>query len=125
MILHANESALSGGTAQGVEKAGLEGLPRDATTRRLVPKPGSIRAQVLEELRAGRSLTAMQAWRRLGAARLASDVHVLRRMGWPIVGAETLVACRSGRPSRVTTYRMDDRDRSADSQTPPVARHEG
>lgn len=101
-----NENALAGGTAQGAEKAGLEGLPRDATTHRLMPRPGTVRALVLEEFRAGRSLTSMQAWHRLGAARLAADVHVLRRMGWPIVGVETLVSSRGGRPSRVITYRL-------------------
>lgn len=99
-------NALAGGTAQGAEAAGLEGLPADPNTRALEPQPGSLRAQILASLRAGRSLTSMDAWRELGVSRLAADVHALRRMGWPIEGREVLVPCRSGSPARVTSYRL-------------------
>lgn len=73
---------------------------------RVLPKPGTLRARILAELQSGRTLTSMDAWRQFGVSRLAADIHVLRRMGWPIEGVETVVPCRNASPARVTAYRL-------------------
>lgn len=70
------------------------------------PAAGTIRADVLDALLSGRNLTSLEAWREFGTSRLAADVHVLRRMGWPIESTETPVRCREGRSARIATYRM-------------------
>lgn len=70
------------------------------------PAAGTIRADVLDALLSGRSLTSLEAWREFGTSRLASDVHVLRRMGWSIVSEECPVQCREGRSARVAVYRL-------------------
>lgn len=70
------------------------------------PADGTVRAAILAELEAGRTLTSLEAWRRFGTSRLAADVFELRRMGWPVVSEETPVRCREGRSARIATYRM-------------------
>lgn len=70
------------------------------------PAAGTARADVLAALEAGESLTSLEAWQRFGTSRLAADVHVLRRMGWPIVSEESPVQCREGRSARVAVYRL-------------------
>jgi hypothetical protein len=100
-----NKCALAAGAAQGAG-ADDSGLRRNGSSRRWEPTPGTQRALVLQVLRAGHELTAMEAWRRLGVSRLAADIHALRRMGWPVEGRERTVPCRGGRQSRVVAYRL-------------------
>ena len=71
------------------------------------PAVGTVRAAILAALEAGRTLTSRGAWLEFGAARLAADVHALRRMGWPIVSVEVEVPTRHGY-SRVAEYRLVD-----------------
>jgi len=91
-------------------RAGLEGAAvatgdaRQAYRKR--PAAGTARADVLAALEAGESLTSLEAWQRFGTSRLAADVHVLRRMGWPIESIETPVLCSGGRSARVAVYRL-------------------
>lgn len=80
------------------------GIAHQAYRKR--PAAGTARADVLAALEAGESLTSLEAWRRFGTSRLAADVHVLRRMGWPILSEEIVVASRCGRPTRVASYRI-------------------
>lgn len=69
------------------------------------PKPYSVRGRVLGAHLRGESLTSLDAWRRFGGSRLAADVNVLRKSGWPIeteiVEVETKDA---GRRSEVARY---------------------
>ena len=71
-----------------------------------VPASETTRAVPLTELQTGRELTSLEAWRELGAGRLAADVHALRDAGWPILAREIIVRCRVGRLSRIASYRM-------------------
>ena len=91
----------------GLSKSVCLGGHSQPTTGPTWPKPGTIRAQILDELLSGRSITSLDVWRELGCSRLAADVFELRRMGWPIVAAETPVTCREGRAARVASYRLD------------------
>lgn len=70
------------------------------------PADGTVRAAILAELEAGRTLTSLEAWRRFGTSRLAADVFELRRMGWPIVAEWIDVEARDGRTARVARYRL-------------------
>lgn len=91
------------GVAGFEEQLAIDFAPQSYRTR---PAAGTIRAAVLDAFLTGRSLTSLEAWRELGTSRLAADVHVLRRMGWPIVAEEVPVQCREGRSARVASYRM-------------------
>ena len=80
------------------------GIARQAYRRR--PADGTARAAILAELEAGRTLTSLEAWQRIGTSRLAADIHALRGMGWPIVAEELDVKARDGRAARVARYRL-------------------
>jgi len=67
------------------------------------PAVGTARANILAALEAGRTLTSKEAWIEFGTARLAADVHALRRMGWSIISVEVKVPTRHGY-SRVAEY---------------------
>lgn len=89
--------------------AGRLGLDPDGSSESSPGRPavGTVRAAILAALEAGRTLTSRGAWIEFGAARLAADVHALRRMGWPIVSVEVEVPTRHGY-SRVAEYRLVD-----------------
>ncbi|MCB1959627.1 MAG: hypothetical protein KDE68_03740 [Rhodocyclaceae bacterium] len=70
------------------------------------PRAGTVAAQVLEALKAGRRLTASDAWSEHGTARLASVIHDLRCHGWPINSETVTVRCRDGRVAHVARYSM-------------------
>ena len=68
------------------------------------PTPGSIKDKVLSVLRAGESLTSLQAWTRFEPSRLAALIHQLRRAGWSIHCEDTEVVTASGRCAHVGRY---------------------
>lgn len=70
------------------------------------PATGSARAKVLNALMLGRNLTSADAWREFGSSRLASDVHELRRMGWPILSTWINVTTRRQTMARVVQYHL-------------------
>ncbi len=94
------------GERQGFEapQGHANGIARKEYRKR--PAAGTIRADVLDALLAGRSLTGLEAWREFGTSRLAADIHALRRMGWDIAAEEIPVDCRKGRSARVAVYRL-------------------
>lgn len=78
-------------------------LDSSSKSRSRRPAVGTVRANILAALEAGRTLTSKEAWIEFGTARLAADVHALRRMGWPIISVEVKVPTRRGY-SRVAEY---------------------
>lgn len=76
---------------------------------RRLPRAGTMRARLLCAFESGRSLTSREAWLEFGAARLAADVHELKRLGWPIRSDVISVLCRDGRTTQVSRYRLAER----------------
>lgn len=85
--------------------------PSDACTAyRTWPREGTNRRRILDALLSGDTLTSADAWERLGAARLAADVHQLRRDGWPIEAESIEVVCRGGRRAIIARYWLEGAD---------------
>jgi hypothetical protein len=82
------------------------GVSSTATEYRGRPRAGTVLAEILAALEAGRSLTSGDAWQEFGGARLAADVYRLRKLGWPIVAQEIEVPCRGSRTAKVARYRL-------------------
>jgi len=80
--------------------------PRACRAHRARPAEATARAEVLRALEGGRALTSMDGLRDFGTSRLAADIHVLRRMGWPVISTEIEVRNRNGRVVRIATYRL-------------------
>ena len=71
-----------------------------------VPVSGSIKRQVFEALARGERLTSLDAWARFGTSRLASLVHQLRVVGWPILSETVTVDTAHGHQASVAAYFM-------------------
>lgn len=71
---------------------------KDATTE-------SQAAMILEHLKSGKPLTAAEAWKRFGCARLGARVFDLRARGHEIEATKEKVPGRR-RPALVAVYRM-------------------
>lgn len=80
-------------------------LDSSSKSRSRRPAVGTARASILAALEAGRTLTSKEAWIEFGAARLAADVHALRRIGWCIISVEVEVSTPHGY-SRVAEYHL-------------------
>lgn len=76
----------------------------NSTTLCIEPKPGSVKAAVLNALRAGERLTPLDAWADFGTSRLAAIVNQLKNEGWPIKRVMVAVECRRGRIAHVAEY---------------------
>ena len=62
-------------------------------------------AMILEYLASGKPLTAAEAWKRFGCARLGARVFDLRRRGHEIEATKEQVPGRR-RPAMIAVYRM-------------------
>jgi len=72
------------------------------------PKPASVRGRILGALLRGDRLTQLDALHRFGNFRLAADVEVLRRHGWPIRTDEIEVRTSdAGRRACVAEYKLE------------------
>lgn len=72
------------------------------------PRVESVRGRILGALFRGDRLTQLEALHRFGNFRLAADVEVLRRHGWPIRTDEIEVQTSdAGRRACVAEYHMD------------------
>lgn len=78
----------------------------NSTTLCIEPKPGTVKAGVLNALRTGERLTPLDAWADFGTSRLAAIVNQLRNEGWPIERVMVDVECRKGRIAHVAEYFM-------------------
>lgn len=74
-----------------------------------LPRVGTVRARLLCAFESGRSLTSREAWLEFGGARLATDVHELKRLGWPSRSDAISVLERGGRTAQVARYRLAER----------------
>lgn len=68
------------------------------------PRPGSVKANVLNALLAGDRLTHKDCWIRFGSSRLAHHVLMLRKAGWPIVCDEIKALTSDGRIASIGLY---------------------
>ena len=62
--------------------------------------------RLLQHLRIGNTLTSLQAWDRLGIARLASRVYDLKRDGIEVIKESITVSNRWGEECNVTRYSL-------------------
>lgn len=61
---------------------------------------------ILAHLRAGYSLTPLEAMDLFGCIRLAARIYDLRQDGWPIEDEKVRVPVRGGGTTRVCRYRL-------------------
>lgn len=78
-----------------------------------LPSVGTQRRRILDHLRTGQTLTARQAWRQLGVARLSARVFDLRQQGHPIRCELVPVPTRDGSTARVARYSLTREETTA------------
>lgn len=70
------------------------------------PRPGTQTARLLDALKAGRTMTPLDAWKELAIMRVADTAFKLRRMGWPIETVDTDDTNQFGEPVEYASYRL-------------------
>lgn len=74
---------------------------------RYYPSIDSARGGILGALLDGQYLTSNEVLRRFSVSRLASDIHVLRKRGWPVRSDDIQVSTADmGRQARIARYSL-------------------
>lgn len=89
------------------KSAHLQETEASARTASFYPSADTVRGRILGSLLRHQSLTQKEAMIRFGSFRLAADVEVLRRRGWPIHTDIVMVTTSdAGRRSEVARYSL-------------------
>lgn len=82
--------------APALQSGAAEGAAFQIALKLSYPPPSTVKACVLGDLLAGRTITHKDTWIEHGSSRLAHHVYALRRDGWPIDMVERYVPTSDG-----------------------------
>lgn len=93
--------------ATALQRGAAEGTAFQIALKLSYPNPSTVKARVLGDLLAGRTITHKDTWIEHGSSRLAHHIYALRRDGWPIDMVEREVPTSdSGRTAAVGFYSL-------------------
>ena len=93
--------------ATALQRGAAEGTAFQIASELSYPPAPTVKARVLGDLLAGRTITHRDTWIEHGSSRLAHHVYALRRDGWPIDMVEREVPTSdSGRSAAIGFYSL-------------------